>query len=412
MPDPTVTEDPPFPETCARCQTSRPQPLRLIGSTAVCEICLPTLLHCQYCHGRGVEFTATAGLARLCPDCVARVRPCESCRAPTLYDSRSTVTGGVVCPVCLDTYDTCVECQRATADSRYVAEGYRVCPDCVGSMRACRQCARPLISDGECDRCGQKPKIWPYSYRPDPILHGDPGERLHLGVELEVIVPYTDRRRAITRACQGLDGLGYLKQDSSIRPFGFEIVTHPMTYQYALQRFPWGLLDQLAELGCGTDASVGLHVHASRAGFGGPAHVFRWMKFLYRNQSDLTLLSRRTSRYAVFDARTRSQAKDLAKGPRHASGVDRRQAVNTKPRHTLELRTFAASLDTQSVQAALGFVDASIRYTAALTVPDIHAGGWDWHQFTAWAGRRLEYAPLTRELVALADGEGALVCAC
>ena len=66
------------------------------------------------------------------------------------------------------------------------------------------------------------------------------------------------------------------------------------------------------------------------------------------------------------------------------------------------------------VQAALAFTEASIAYTADLTVAQIHAGGWDWEQFTDWLTHRLEYAPLVAELAHLAeqiDEQEGVLCA-
>jgi hypothetical protein len=46
-------------------------------------------------------------------------------------------------------------------------------------------------------------------------------------------------------------------------------------------------------------------------------------------------------------SRWRARAKDTAKGPQHALGLERYQAINPYPRNTLELRVFASSLDVQ-----------------------------------------------------------------
>lgn len=413
MPDLPSCE-PSFATSCTVCGAAPPVGLTVVESRSVCADCLRGLSRCGFCRTPGFTFAPAAGLAQLCPQCLNRVHPCGACAMPSLTTRRSA-EGTPICLGCLDTYEVCVGCSLPTRDGRYVAGGHRACGRCADSMPACGSCARLLPEHRNCDQCGHGPKVWGYYYRPDPIFHSDNDDPLHLGLELELIVPSHRYDQAVQATCDGLGALGYLKQDSSISPCGFEIVTHPMSYQYALQRFPWHLLGELAELGCRTNSSVGLHVHASRAAFTGSPHVFRWLKFIYRNEAAVTRLSRRTSRYAVFDPETRRNTTHLAKGPHYAVDIGRRQAVNTKPRHTLELRTFAATLDTQSVQAALGFVDASIRYTAELTVPDIHAGAWDWNRFTGWAQRQLQYRPLTGELQYLAadrEAQEVLACAC
>ncbi|MGK8503605.1 hypothetical protein [Nocardia asiatica] len=83
------------------------------------------------------------------------------------------------------------------------------------------------------------------------------------------------------------------------------------------------------------------------------------MKLLNRNESAVSTIARRRSRYAPFDRAARVRAKDTAKGPQHALGLERHQAINPYPQ-TLELRVFASSLDIQRVQAALVFTAADL----------------------------------------------------
>lgn len=245
--------------------------------------------------------------------------------------------------------------------------------------------------------------MWNYTYKPDPIFHGE--GPLFLGLELEIVVPEYRFQDCARVATDQLGRLGYLKRDSSIRPCGFELVTHPMSYRFALEGFPWPLLGSLADLGCVADESVGLHVHVSRAGFDSLTHVYRWMKLLYRNEPEVVSLARRRSHYAPFDDRARAKARDTAKGPVHALGLDRYQAINPHPRHTLELRMFASSLEPDEVTAALAFAAASVEYTRGLRIPEVRAGGWGWGRFAEWVAARPEYLPLTMQMEDLA-------CAC
>ncbi|MFI9504190.1 hypothetical protein [Nocardia sp. NPDC052566] len=260
-----------------------------------------------------------------------------------------------------------------------------------------------MREDRLCDCCAHPSRVWSYGYKPDPRFHGT--GPLYLGMELEIIVPDSRYSECVAVASDHLGGLGYLKHDSSIRPSGFELVTHPMSYRHAIDHFPWPMLAALRGLGCRTDSSVGLHVHASRDGFDSPAHVYRWMKLLYRNESAVTTLARRRSRYAPFDRAARARVKDTAKGHRPGVGLDRHQAINPYPRSTFELRVFASSLDSRCVQAALALTVASIEYTRGLRVADVRAGGWEWSRFAAWVAHHPDYQPLAAEMEDLA-------CAC
>lgn len=371
----------------------------------MCGGCLGELSLCDGCGHRVLRATETADDRWLCQACAAAWSGCVSCARLT-GPHECTDTDEVVCYRCASVFfDRCFSCGRHSAASRYVAGGLRACTRCAAGFSCCQECGTLLRGQRGCDLCAHPARVRNYSFKPNPRFHGE--GPLFLGLELEIVVPDDIHDAAVELATDRLAGLGYLKRDSSIQPGGFELVSHPMSYRYALDRFPWALLGQLDDLGCDTNAGVGLHVHASRAGFASPAHVFRWMKLLYRNESEVTRLARRQSRYAPFDRLARSRVKDTAKNHIHALGLDRYQAINPYPRHTLELRVFASSLDVGRVQAALAFTAASIDYTRALRIPDVRAGAWEWSRFAAWVDTHPTYLPLSEQLRELE-----LACAC
>ncbi|ALG14555.1 hypothetical protein AOZ06_04885 [Kibdelosporangium phytohabitans] len=238
-----------------------------------------------------------------------------------------------------------------------------------------------------------------YDYKPTPLFHGD--GPLFVGVELEVSVPSQSFGEATETALRHLGRLGYLKEDSSIVDDGFEIVTHPMSYEWAMQRFPWNLLDALEKLGSDADGN-GLHVHVSREAFDGPCHLYRWMKFFYRNQPQVVALARRMSSHAAFRADGRARIKHYAKG---GKGI-RYHAINTQNDTTVEVRVFAGTLNRQRAQAAIGLTVATVEYTRTLTTQDItQRDGWQWPAFADWVSQRPHYAPLVAEMETL-------LCAC
>lgn len=304
--------------------------------------------------------------------------------------SRTTLTsdGSLVCHGCLPAwYWSCPACSSWTLDGSVCGNG------CHPETCDCADCGPGSCYEAGCeDECGGL--VHSYTYKPPPLCRGR--GPLFLGVELEVETPPGRWEQCAELALAQLAGLGYLKRDSSIG-CGFELVTHPMSYPWAIANFPWELLPQLARAGCATTpAETGLHVHVSRAGFDSPAHVYRWMMLVHRNQIPVVALARRCSpQWAAFTDADRRAAKDHAKG---ASGGYRFRAINTCNRDTFELRIFAASLDIGTVQAALAFTTASVEYTRALTVPDVVAGGWTWARFTRWAADRNDYQPLIDQL--------------
>ncbi|NKX91604.1 hypothetical protein HGA10_30425 [Nocardia coubleae] len=328
---------------------------------------------------------------------------CEDCGRYAPYIV-AVLSSGDVCESCAESYTACDDCNLRTADS-YTVDGDRaVCEDCRDDYTRCRGC-RILVRgrDDYCDDCAQPDpsRVHDSHYTPEPIFHGQ--GPLFLGMELEVRTTVHGYEDSVVTANNHLDGLGYLKYDGSIS-CGFEMVTHPMSFDYAMSEFPWALLTRLRLLGCHTDDEVGIHVHVSRAGFDSPAHIYRWLKLVYRNEDDVTALARRQySQWAGFDPEIRAMAKDLAHG---GHGWGRYHAINARPEHTFELRVFASSLDRREVKAALGFAHASVEYTRTLRAHDVvRCQGWDWATFTDWVAQRPEYAALTAELAALTPTE-------
>ncbi|MGI5213336.1 hypothetical protein [Plantactinospora sp. CA-290183] len=308
-----------------------------------------------------------------CDDCTT----CDRCDSVVLdSETTETVRGSTICEDCLDEY-------------------YWQCGECDGWNRDGSDCGN------DCDQSDDDDDVLvhSYDYKPYPIFYG--AGPLYLGLEIEVETPYNRDQACAQLVHDRLGDIGYLKNDSSIGNSGFEVVTHPMSYQWALDNCPWQFLDQLRAAGCAATRRTGLHVHVSRDAFVSPSHVYRWMKFIYRNQQQVITLARRKSpQWAAFTDDDRRAVVDYAKGTR---GYARYRAINTGNEDTFELRIFASSLDPGEVKAALGFAAASVEYTRDLTFHEIaRDGGWAWSSFVDWLAARPVYAPLTAQLEALA----------
>ncbi|MFI6958607.1 hypothetical protein ACIBJI_34715 [Nocardia sp. NPDC050408] len=367
----------------------------------LCAGCATDLSRCDGCarHTRTSHRTSQDSL--LCQDCVSGWTRCADCDTYS-HDIRTAVGGRDICENCADEYTTCDDCDRLAIDTYRVDSGNRVCASCLDeNYHDCAECFNVIAYDDIYCRDCARPEhdaVHYYDYKPDPDFHGE--GPLFLGLELEIKTPDARFRDAVDTAVDHLGDLAYLKEDSSIRPCGFELVTHPMSFDYARTRFPWPLLNRLRSLGCYTDTNVGIHIHVSRDGFDSPAHAYRWLKFVYRNQTQVTTLARRSSDWALFSPSARSRVRDFAKGERDAA---RYEAINVRPEQTFELRVFASSLTPQQVQAALAFAAGSVEYTRHLRAADIaRRRGWEWAAFTTWLRTRPQYSPLLAELEALA----------
>lgn len=346
--------------------------------SGVCQRCAPALFSPGLrCAGCGV----VSWDGSFCEDCVT----CDRCRATVpARETVTTATGSTICDECRENwYWLCQGCDEWNRDGGGCVNG----------------CCDP--DECDCDDCRDDDSlgglVQDYEYKPWPVFHGT--GPLFLGPEIEIETPHFGGWECAEMANSHLEGLGYLKNDSSISS-GFEIVTHPMSYQWAMDNFPWQMLTELRRRGCHASEATGIHVHVSRTGFACASHTYRWMKFIYRNEQQVTTLARRSCpAYAAFTKDDRRAVKDYVKG---AVG-HRYRAINTGNEDTFELRIFASSLEPEEVKAALGFAAASVEYTRTLTFQQItDAAGWTWKAFVAWLDDQPTYAPLTRQLEALA----------
>lgn len=365
----------------------------------------------------------------LCGNCVRDVFvECFSCCLLVRSTRSSSANGEEYCEPCYDEQFTECEYCDAVLD-RDDEEGC----DCDGAIG--RRSANDVSDPCTCHSCRayrdqqteQSPQrdgtVHYYSYRPEPVFRGD--GPLYLGMEIEVTTPSSryyrrDEDSRALRAGDVYDSFGdivYVKEDSSIS-HGFEIVTHPMTYAWAHENFPWDKWNFLAAQGIGADESTGIHVHVSRAGFSGASHSYRWLQFFYRNAMMIKRIARRTDgTYSRFDNAQRHMHKTAAKG--FNTGVpcnrcwscrnnyqcetlprpERYSAINLTNRETFEVRVFASSVCPQEIQAALGLVSASVEYTRSIDANAILRGAaWTWAPFTDWVAQRPEYTALKLEM--------------
>ncbi|WP_068056216.1 hypothetical protein [Nocardia xishanensis] len=371
----------------------------------LCSDCAAEVSRCDECAAHTRDPRVTVDDTYLCSQCLIDWQRCTDCDRYT-REATAIVGGGDACEQCLDNYDSCADCGNRASDTYAVDSRGRVCDNCQEDYRECADCYILIPrEDTYCESCGDNhtpthSQVHDWSYKPTPQFHGN--GPLFLGFELEIKIPRGVFTEAVDTTIDHVGQLAYLKEDSSIRPCGFELVTHPMSYEYALTEFPWRLLKKLRLLGAYTDEHVGIHVHLSRAGFDSSAHIYRWLKFVYRNETAVTTLARRSSpEWAMFSDEARSRLWDYAHGTEDFAW--RYEAVNVRPEHTFELRVFASSLHPQQVQAALAFAAASVDYTRHLSAAQIaRRRGWEWTAFTTWVRSRPDYSPLLAEMEALA----------
>jgi hypothetical protein len=345
----------------------------------------------------------------VCSDCTQVCNRCDTIGSTN--DSFNVVDGNDLwCEGCIDRAASwCDSCQEYNSDSSsYVSDrGEYWCNSCLDGAYYCEDCDE-WNGDG-CDSCSDSTDsygnriVHDYSYRPDAIFHSTKkDERLFFGLEIEV-EGWEDRSASAMHAYQ-LEGmeLAYLKHDGSLND-GFEIVTHPMSHDFFKNEATdlWTVLEDLRSksgmrVKSWNTRTCGLHIHISRTGFNGGAHMHRFLNLVYSNPEFYsTLAGRESDQWAKFTDIYKAEYQRNADGERvwdmdNGYVVDRKRtfkhklstdhnsdrysAVNTNNQATLEMRIFRGSVNGDTIKAHLDLAHASVEYTRTLTVQDIQQG--------------------------------------
>ena len=357
------------------------------------------LVTCEICKDevdRDDSYTTDANLL-VCQDCVAT---CERCNVlGDIHDDWCWVDDNYRwCQSCADDYSNwCQDCEiQHTGNAYYVEDRHgSYCENCIQNANYCDDCDEYYM-DGCLDHSNGR-SVHDYSYRPDPIFHStDKDERLFFGMEIEVEAGV--RRSDASEYASKLEeyDLAYLKHDGSLN-CGFEIVTHPMThdfYKNEAQEF-WNTLETLrtrddVRVRSWDTGTCGVHIHISRTGFNGGAHMHRFLNLVYSNMEFYTAVAgRHSDQWAKFD----DILKAVWDGSRNEDGyrnhrlvrsfkdkindgrnTDRYSAVNTQNRNTLEMRIFRGTVNGNTLRAYLDLAHASVEYTRDLRIADVKAG--------------------------------------
>jgi hypothetical protein len=333
-----------------------------------------------------------------CEECTCQ---CESCEDMTTRDDAREDGYLTLCEDCYDNnYITCEECDRFVHTDDYVSvQDTYLCTRCYenGEYHYCSaqdESAHGYESD--CSHCnrGSDEYLHNYSYKPDPLFHDTrmgayraplPNKR-YFGVELET-TPRSGEYRddAAEWIAQNIsEEVLYMKEDSSISS-GFEIVTHPMTLDWARNNFPWNMLQEISDrnMRAWNDYHCGLHIHINRTSFRSQSHLAKLLLLVYRNSDEMIKFTgRHSSDYADYSSDERDNFVARAKGNRFGR---RGVAVNCQNEHTIELRVFRPSLKRDTVQAYIEFCDALVVYAGTITVEDcVKRAALSFGAFTSW----------------------------
>jgi hypothetical protein len=209
-----------------------------------------------------------------------------------------------------------------------------------------------------------------YSYRPVMKFHKLSNENENapfFGIELEV-----ERKNSNGLKHKYMAGLidhehWYFKTDGSLTD-GFEIVTHPMTFNYIQQSTKefTNSLKLLVENGYNSyDANTcGMHIHISKNNFT-TWHLYRFLKFFVENKEFIVSISQRKmeklKKWANIEDDNDTSL--IYKAKKKDGNSERYVAINLKNSQTIEIRIFRGTLNINSFMKNIEFAHALFMYT-------------------------------------------------
>lgn len=223
-----------------------------------------------------------------------------------------------------------------------------------------------------------------YNYVPNTFnFHKvDDEEELYLGVELEI-----DKGGKLDDTAKlVLDYLGennvYCKHDGSINN-GFEIVTHPCTYEYHSTLPYEDLFKKLSVLGYRSHDvnTCGLHVHINRNYFAKEKLIqdlcISKLLYLFEKYWDkvVSVARRDSNTYARrFYLKDDETILDMYAKSKNS---DKYGVINLKHKDTVEIRIFKGTLNYRTYMSTLQFVNQLAKIIKAIDIYNIQSLTWD-----------------------------------
>ncbi len=326
-----------------------------------------------------------------CDSCYEDTIPCSCCE-DNFFDSEMTLVGRRgnrvhVCDSCLsDNYISCESCGDYTHNdySRSNDNGDSYCENCYcATYTICNSCDEECSydetdSNGNCPNCHELNDgiegLKSYSYKPDPRFFKVIGEKTKAFCGIELEMEFSDSDNG-TEAAELISKHRefYCKEDGSLDA-GLEMVSHPMTFEYA-RRFNFeSLLGKLTKLGGKSynTSTCGMHVHISRDSFSALG-VFKLQKLIYENPNFGFHMSRRANistgmHYCSVTDYSSISREFAKKAMKKAHDYQRYVAVNLKNEKTVEIRLFKGTLNCDSFRMNLEFCEALLGFCNSIEV--------------------------------------------
>jgi len=349
---------------------------------------------------------------------------CDRCQEPraqsttteySLMDGWSSSTEYYLCSICENAgYDLndvvdaieCDGCNELASENSGIVNTYNIigylrprhlCDSCRDDYYWCDGCERLGLSgdfeDGDEDHCndccGDNDSalgIREWNYEPEftfhPAIPVDPLKPLYIGIEWEL--NWYDYR---SNAAQWIDdinndyeGLLYVKSDSSIDE-GFEVVTHPMSPEWALENLPLEIFEKAIDEGAEVNNnSCGTHIHIDKASLT-TAQMWKMLQLHFKLKDFCGMVGGRgtTAAYASWDEKKnmpiQANMLKIARDKGEAFGEAARYVpVNLMNANTIELRYMDGSIAAKDIKKNIEWVQALYDFTDTISVHDIKQG--------------------------------------
>lgn len=262
----------------------------------------------------------------------------------------------------------------------------------------CEECYEEETCD--CEAClenqGRNSLIEDWDYQPRWVMHG----RKHtmdvgpfFGLEIETSwaqriqpLPEITRWANDTGVLEG--DLIYIKTDSSVHN-GYEIVTHPMTFEWAMENFPFKAFDKLVTKynALESEDSCGGHVHINKDSFTN-AHLYKFIQFHHRLGDFCELMGGRDGgQWGTLKSNSWKAERKHAKSTammKFSNTQQRYMGLNFMPEYTVELRYPAGGSSSYLIKKNLQLAHAVWSFTKEVDVALFKEGILDDPGYFLW----------------------------
>ena len=291
------------------------------------------------------------------------------------------------CRYCFEElFDTCCGCSDLCYIGNMIysdlGEQY-YCEDCYyETFMRCESCGQEIYTNDAyltnsgafCEDCYNHGSIHTHDYWPELNFYGN--GTLYFGIELEVENNGHEDKREIAADIQEKYPFIFVKGDGSLSN-GFEIVTHPMNWDYIIKNANQiiELLSYLKKRGFTSydTRTCGIHIHMSKKAVGN-FQLYKFLKFFYENKPFILKISQRApdllDEWASLRNQPLAQRKKIARIKQDIYG-SRYSAVNCQNDDTIEVRIFRGTLNPSSFFKNIEFLHALYLFTLDYPIKDM-----------------------------------------